>query len=97
MSGPERLPEVGEKPRIKHLMHLSFEGGTSDYQVEWRAELIASDLFNDPQVGEQSPMGTILLFDVSMTGIKALKLRKELNGDEILLRNLTLQHFEGID
>ncbi len=93
MSGPEG----SEKPVIQKIMHLSFEDGTSDYQVEWRARLISSDLFNDPQVGEHSPIGTILLFDVSMTGIKDLKLRRELNGDEILLRNLTLQHFEGID
>jgi len=90
--------ELVKKPLRQYLMHLSFENQTyADYQIELRAKNIARDIFEDADIGGHSPFGTIMFFDVHAAALREQKPRGELNGDELLLRKLTLMHFEDIE
>lgn len=91
------LEREGDDSRRQHLMHLFFEDPISDHQTIFVAENIVRGLLENPELGDHSPMGTIVWFDVSATGVNEQKPRGELDGDEYLLRLLILKHFESLE
>lgn len=91
------MSEIELNPFKKQIIHLIFEDGTSDFQIELRAKNIARHVTENPRLGEFTKIGTIVFYDVETTGLKPELQFENLNGDEILLELLTIKHLESIE
>lgn len=89
--------EGSERVVRQQLMHLSFPNETPEEEIVSKAGRIAGHLFQDPEVGQPTIIGTVVWVDVNTTGLKPLKLKTELSDEELELRTLTLEHFVSIE
>lgn len=89
--------EGSERVVRQQLMHLSFPNETPEEEIVSKAGRIAGHLFQDSEIGLPTVMGTIILVDVTSSGLKPLKPKAELSDEELELRDLTLEHFVSIE